>query len=105
MLGIGALQTVPERLAGVIALSGRAPDGLFDAVARDDAVARVPLFVAHGTLDDVLPVANGRRVRDRFAGRSRDFTYREYPVAHGIAGDELADVAAWVTARLDAPPP
>jgi predicted esterase len=33
----------------------------------------------------------------------RDFTYREYPVGHGIAAEELRDVAAWLAQRLPQP--
>jgi phospholipase/carboxylesterase len=103
MMSLGVLQTTPDRLAGVVALSGRPVDGLVTGPAAPDAIARVPLFVGHGTRDDVLPIANGRVVRDTFAPLVRDFTYREYPVAHGIAPGELADVAAWLAALLDRP--
>lgn len=100
MMSLGLLCTTPERLAGVVALSGRYADALFEKRASTDAIARVPLFVAHGTLDDILPVENGRAVRDYFQPLVRDFTYHEYPVAHGIAPAELHDVAAWLTQRL-----
>ena len=52
----------------------------------------------------MLPIARGRGA-DVFQPLVRDLTYREYPVAHGIAPDELRDVAAWLTARLDEPRP
>ena len=104
MMSVGLLRRAPARLAGVVALSGRAPDGLFEPEAPADAVARVPLLVAHGVHDDLLPVAHGRRMRELFASLSRDFTYREFPVAHGIAGDEVTLVREWLTARLDARP-
>jgi phospholipase/carboxylesterase len=100
MMALGALRAVPERFAGVVALSGRAVDGMSTAGATDAPIT-VPIFVAHGTHDDVLPVAEGRRIRDTLGPRCKDFTYREYPVGHGIAGDELAAVAAWLTAHLD----
>jgi phospholipase/carboxylesterase len=100
MMALGALGAAPERLAGVVALSSRAPAGLFEASASPEAISRVPLFVAHGTHDDVLPVANGRGVRDAFALLSRDFTYEEFPIGHGIGDEELALVAAWLAAHL-----
>jgi phospholipase/carboxylesterase len=103
MMALGLLQAIPDRLAGVVALSGRFADGAFDAPAPAGAVARVPLFVGHGTLDDVLPIANGRAVRDVLAPRVRDFTYREYPIGHGIAPAEERDVAAWLAERLGGP--
>jgi phospholipase/carboxylesterase len=101
MMSLGALRTAPERLAGVVALSGRFSDALFETSPPTAAIASVPLFVGHGTQDDVLPVANGRAVRDAFQPLVRDFTYREYPIPHGIAPAELREVSAWLTARLD----
>jgi phospholipase/carboxylesterase len=101
MMSLGALYAAPERLAGVVALSGRAVDGISTTAAADGAIVAVPVFVAHGTHDDVLPVAEGRRIRDTLGPRCKDFTYREYPVGHGIGDDELAEVTAWLTAHLD----
>lgn len=101
IMSLGVLRAAPELLAGVVALSGSSPDGLFAPGADDGAVARVPLLIAHGTLDDVLPAEHGRRARATFAG-SEDLTYREYAVGHGIGSDELAFVAQWLSSRLDA---
>jgi len=100
MMSLGVLYRAPALLAGVVALSGRSPDNLFEAPAAPEAVARVPLLVAHGAHDDVLPIEHGRRARDAFASRARDFTYREFPIGHGISPDELALVGEWLTARL-----
>jgi phospholipase/carboxylesterase len=101
MMSLGVLRTAPERLAGVIALSGRYGEDLFEEPAPANAMARVPLFVGHGTQDDLLPIDNGRAIRAAFEPLMRDFTYREYPVAHGIAPQELTDVAKWLTMHLD----
>jgi phospholipase/carboxylesterase len=100
MMTLGVLGTIPERLAGVIAVSGRYLPDLFPRTASDEAVARVPMLVAHGTLDEVLPVTHGRATRDAFAPTSRDFTYQEFTVAHGIIDTELALIASWLSARL-----
>jgi phospholipase/carboxylesterase len=100
MMSLGVLRTVPERIAGVVALSGRSAEGLFEAPASREEIARVPLFVAHGTYDTVLPIENGRQTRAAFASLSGDFTYREFPVDHGIHPDELAAVADWLSARI-----
>ncbi len=99
MMALGVLFTTPERLAGVVALSGRHAD-LFPAPASPDAIARVPVLVAHGLHDDVLPVAHGRATREALAPLVRDFTYREFPIAHGIDDDEIALVRDWLRARL-----
>lgn len=100
MMSLGLLQSVPQRLAGVIALSGRDPAGLFEATADRIDIGQVPLFVGHGLHDDLLPIAHGRAIRERFAGWSRDFTYREYPVGHGVSDAEVGEIADWLRKRL-----
>ncbi len=100
MMSLGLLLTAPERLAGVAALSGRFAPGWFAPAAAPEAVARVPLLVAHGVADDVLPIAHGRGIREAFAGRITDFTYREFPIGHEIAPAEIEWVSRWITERL-----
>jgi phospholipase/carboxylesterase len=102
MMSLGLLQSVPERLAGVIALSGRDPSGLFEPTATREAISRVPLFVGHGVYDDLLPIAHGRAIRERFQGLTQDFTYEEFPVAHGVSEDEIEQIAAWLRRQLGA---
>ncbi len=96
MMSLGVLLTAPERLGAVVALSGRFAPALFEATAPAEAVARIPVLVAHGLHDDILPVANGRGVRDMLASRTADLTYREFPIGHEIGPDEIALVADWL---------
>ena len=101
MMSLAVLHTAPELVAGVVALSTRFGDRLVRAPADAAAVSRVPVFVAHGASDTLLPIGDGRAIRDRLQPLLRDFTYREYPTGHTIAPDEIRDVAAWLTTRLD----
>jgi phospholipase/carboxylesterase len=101
MMSLAVLRSAPERLAGVVVLSGLFDDRLVATPAANGAVARVPVFVAHGLQDRVLPIADGRAIRDRFQPIVEDFTYREYPMAHTIGPDARRDVAAWLTTRID----
>lgn len=101
MLTVGLVRTHPEQLAGAVVLSGSDGEDAFPLVAPREAVSRVALFVGHGTEDDVLPVERGRAIKEAFADVSREFAYREYPIAHGVNEEEMGDVSAWLTARLD----
>ncbi len=101
MMGIGALGTAPDKLAGVMGLSGRYSPDLFPRTASDRAVAKVPLLVAHGTMDEVLPVQNGRQTKAAFEKLSADFTYREFDVGHGISPEEIDWIGGWLKVRLD----
>lgn len=103
MMTLGTLQAAPDLLAGAIILSGRFPGDAFGSNADPnaaDAMAKVPVFIGHGTQDDVLPIDNGRKVRDALTSRVRDVTYKEYPVGHGIDQRELHDIVEWLAARL-----
>lgn len=100
MMSLGVLRSAPDVLAGVVVLSGHPPDRLFEVRAAPEAIARVPLLVVHGTLDEVLPIEGGRRIRTAFETLSRDFTYREYPIGHGVSAEEIAFVNEWLGAHL-----
>jgi phospholipase/carboxylesterase len=96
----GSLTVVhPERLAGTVMLSGYLP---LDAGLSVDVAGLTgrPVFVGHGTLDPVIPVAAARIARDYFMRIGAQLTYREYPIPHSIGPQELADVGDWLAARL-----
>jgi phospholipase/carboxylesterase len=98
----GLLLETPPALAGAVLLSGYMPPG---AWLRGATVPRdCPVLVAHGARDPLVPVALGRRAADRLRALGADVTYREYPIVHTISQPEVADIAAWLAARLDAAP-
>jgi len=101
MMVAGLVRTYPEGVAGGIVLSGSLLDDVFPVAAPATAMGAVPLFVGHGTNDDVLPVDRGRAIRDAFTGVTARVDYHEYPIAHGVNEDVMRDVSAWLTARLD----
>jgi len=103
MMVLGLVRTYPEQLAGGIVLSGSLLDDVFPAAAPAKSIATVPLFVGHGTNDDVLPIDRGHAIRDAFTGVAASLDYHEHPIAHGVNEDVMRDVSAWLTARLDAP--
>ena len=101
--GAVALQTGlrhAERLAGVVALSTYLP--LAGALPAEASVANrdVPIFMAHGLQDPVIPVDRAMRSRDRLTEIGYAVEWREYPMPHSVCGEEIADVGAWLRARL-----
>jgi phospholipase/carboxylesterase len=100
MAGALAL-TQPDRFAGTLALSGYLPlhAGLTLEASQQAGNA---WFVAHGERDPVIPVGFGRESRDYLSSAGADLTYREYPIPHAISDAELADIAQWLTLRMDA---
>lgn len=91
-LGLGAGRPAP---AGIVALSGFLPD--VEGFTLDLAAHRkVPVTIAHGSLDRVIDVAFGRDARDRLAAAGLDVAYRESPVPHGIDPAVIPDLRDFV---------
>ncbi|MFS8974619.1 alpha/beta hydrolase [Cupriavidus necator] len=90
--------THPEPLAGIVALSSYipAPDSL--AAEATAANAATPVFAAHGTQDDVVPLRLGIAARDFV--RQHPVTWQTYPMGHAVCLEEIAAIGTWLTARF-----
>jgi phospholipase/carboxylesterase len=89
-----------ERLAGVLALSCALP--LADTLAAEASPANrdVPVFMAHGTRDPVVPISRGARSRDILTGLGYRVTWREYPMPHSVCPEEVDAIAGWLAGVL-----
>lgn len=96
--------THPEKIAGIVAMSGRVLPEIVPHIAAPEALRDLPILVAHGTEDQVLPIHHGRAARELLQRLPVALTYREYPMGHQISDQSLADIAGWLTQRLDEPP-
>jgi phospholipase/carboxylesterase len=88
-------------VAGIVPMSGRLLPEAWQARAPDEALRGLPVFAVHGTRDTVLPIHEGRAIRDALQTLPIDLVYREYNMAHEVTAQSLADIAAWLTAQLD----
>jgi phospholipase/carboxylesterase len=86
----------PERLTGVLALSCFLP--LADKLAGEASPANrdVPIFLAHGTHDAVIPIARARHARTVLEGLGNRVEWREYPMPHAVCPEEIADIGRWL---------
>jgi len=89
-----------EPLAGLIALSGYLPLADRLAAERHPASARVPLLMAHGTDDPVVPIARAIRSRDLLASLGYDLSWQEYPMPHAVCAEELEAIAGFLRRHL-----
>ena len=85
-------------LAGVLALSTYLPLAATLASERNAANAAIPLFMAHGTDDPVLPfelAETSRRVLEEL-GYAVD--WHAYRMAHSVCMEEIRAIGAWLDA-------
>jgi len=90
----------PSRLAGVVALSSYLPLASQLDAERHPANAAVPIFMAHGSYDPVLPFALGERTRDLLRSRGYAVDWHTYPMAHSVCADEVAAIRDWLARVL-----
>jgi phospholipase/carboxylesterase len=91
-----------RRLGGVIALSTYLPIAETTAAERSAANAQLPIFMAHGSHDAVVPQVLGTRSRDVLTGLGYTVDWHTYPMAHQVNPDEIADLRQWLGTRLGA---
>jgi phospholipase/carboxylesterase len=85
-----------ERLAGLAGLSGYLPLAATTAAERHAANAAVPVFLAHGSADPVIPIERGHAGRDALQALGHEVEWHEYPMAHSVCAEEVADLNRWM---------
>lgn len=93
--------TRPELVAGVVLMSGRVLPEIQPLIASNEELTGRPFLVVHGTADMVLPISYGRASRQLLSTLPVKLTYHEYRMGHEVSQESLADVTAWLSARLD----
>ncbi len=93
---------LPERLAGIMALSGYLPLADRFASERTHANAHTPVFMAHGTQDPVVVLARGEDSRNALVALGHPVQWHTYPMQHAVHPQEIADIAAFLKQVLGA---
>jgi phospholipase/carboxylesterase len=90
----------PQRLAGVLALSTYLPLSWKLDAERSPANASMPLLLAHGVHDAVLPEAMGEAARKLLEQRGYEVEWHSYQMEHSVCAEEVADINRWLTTHL-----
>jgi len=85
-----------ERLAGVMALSTYVP--LADTLEAEASAANrgVPIFMAHGSADPMIPYTRATASRDLLQQQGYAPEWHEYRMPHSVCPQEIADIGAWL---------
>lgn len=101
IMNYSLMLTAPEKLAGVVAMSGALVAEYLPEIAPNDKLQDFPIFVTHGIYDNVVPIHYGRQAKEFLTKLPVALDYREYPIAHHVSEESLADIANWLSKRLD----
>jgi phospholipase/carboxylesterase len=99
---LSALLRRTRPLAGLIALSTYLPDPAKAAAARVAHAISVPVFMAHGTQDPVIPVAIAEHTAQTLSALGLPVQWHTYTMAHQVCAEELQALGDWLEARFAA---
>jgi phospholipase/carboxylesterase len=90
----------PEKMGGVIGLSGYIPLIRQFPDARNPINQDTPIFLGHGTHDEVVPFSRAENARDLLTKLNYNVEWHEYPITHTLSMEELNDISAWLRRLL-----
>ena len=97
--GVIALHTAvryPERLAGILALSTYLPTSASLNKEASAANRAIPIMMAHGKFDPVIPVDEGIAARDKLVELGYHIDWYEYPMQHEVCLEEIKAIGNWL---------
>ena len=88
----------PSEFVGAAALSGTCGEEMLPT--EPESVRGLPIFMAHGRQDEIIPIEQARAARDLLQALPVDLSYLEYDMGHAIDAECLADWRQWLSGRL-----
>lgn len=91
----------PGHLAGVMALSAYMPLPHSLTAEKSDANSGIPIFLAHGSDDTVVPIELAYVTRGKLEKEGYPATWMEYQgMMHSVSEKEIFDIAEWLEGTL-----
>ncbi|AMO99302.1 phospholipase/Carboxylesterase family protein [Collimonas arenae] len=86
----------PQKLAGLMCLSGYLPLSDKIAAERHAANQHTPIFQAHGRIDPVVVIDRAEKSRDLLRELGYQVEWHEYMMPHSVCAEEVADIGNWL---------
>lgn len=91
-------QKIP--VAGVMALSTYLPFGSKNAEEMTEAAKSIPVFMAHGKFDSVVPLGLGEYSRQQLQQLGVTVQFKAYPMQHNVCPEEIHAMGDWLSERF-----
>jgi len=91
---------LPEKLAGMMALSGYLPLVDTAEAERNAANNATPIFMAHGQYDPVVSLARAEASLTELKRLGYEVRWHTYPMPHSVCAEEVRDISAFLNAVL-----
>ena len=89
-----------EALAGVLALSTYLPLAAKVQAEASSANRTIPIFMAHGQYDEIIPLDRAEASRDALQRLGYAVEWHAYPMPHSVCAPEIADISRFLNRVL-----
>jgi phospholipase/carboxylesterase len=89
-----------ETLGGLLALSTYLPLAETVKAEASEAGKDMPIFMAHGRGDPIVPYVLGAQSADSLRQLGYSLDWREYDMQHSVCMEEVRDIEGWLTRYL-----
>ena len=100
ILSFAVALSYPEKVKNVVGLSGYINTGILKENYKKHDFSNLKVYGSHGTSDQVIPVAWARKTKPFLDELGIENSYSEFPVGHGVAPQNFAEVKKWLEEHL-----
>lgn len=87
----------PQKLGGIVALSGFLPNALEIFSGKHQTI---PVFLAHGTEDTVVPFILGKTTAAILEKEGIPLSWHSYTMPHSVCAQEINDISTWLIKQI-----
>jgi phospholipase/carboxylesterase len=88
--------TAPEKIKGVIGLSGKILEEVKSMAVEKSRLEKLKILLVHGTEDQVLPLYNARESSEYLSSLGLKFDYKEFKMSHTINAETIQLINEWL---------
>lgn len=88
--------THPKLIKAIFVLSGRILVEIRPSISKNQDLENLPVFVAHGTQDNTLPIDYARDAKEYLKSLQVQLCYHEYNIGHQITESVIKDLNDWL---------
>ena len=91
----------PEKIKGMVGLSGKILDESKKIKTDVNKLNAVKIFIGHGTMDNVIDFNEGLAAEKFLKHDKKNINFNSYEIVHTISGKELNDIKDWLSSKLE----
>ncbi|MFY8188855.1 MAG: alpha/beta hydrolase [Flavobacterium sp.] len=88
----------PEKIRRIVAMSGYFNPEMVLETQTDKVYDSLQIFASHGLVDEVIPISWAEQSLELLKPFHIPLSFHSYPVGHGVAPQNFADILNWLTA-------